>query len=639
MEALEPDDPRGIGSYRLLGRLGAGGMGRVYLGRSAGGRTVAVKLVHPHFALDREFRARFRREVEAARRVGGEWTAPVLDADPDAAQPWVATGYVAGPALADAVAEHGPLPVRSVRLLGRGLAQALTAVHAEGLVHRDVKPSNVLLTVEGPRLIDFGIVRATDGTASLTATGASVGSPGYMAPEQILGERVTGSADVFSLGATLAYAATGAAPFPGDSSAALLYKVVHEEPELGSLGGELRELVAACLAKDPAARPTPADIATTLSEGTGAGGGWLPTPVVEQIGQAAVALLHLESSPPAHAPEPGPSGPVAFSSPAVGVFGPPPEEGASAPGTALLQPSGPDPTRAESPRAVPPGYAAGAPQAPAAPPAPSGGAEQGRTVPAADAGWGPPAPHGTRSGPQPGTQPTQPLHPPFASAPSHPSGPYGDGVTAGAPRPGRRTSRTVAVAVTAAVAAAVLTVTGVLLLDRWPGQGGDAGDGPDASRSSSADDGADGSRAQPSPPGTGATTSPTAAAERAVTVPQAFIGTWAGDVEEPNAFSEHVLTVEFTGGKRNEEVARSTDHLALTTVDVKCHALGTLVSATDTSIRVRERVDPYHPSSPGQCLTSDVVWLFTLQDDGTLRYEPEGAAPGRRAGTLSRTDR
>lgn len=214
MQPLDPGEPQNIGAYRLLGRLGAGGMGRVYLGRSAGGRTVAVKVVHPHFALDEEFRARFRREVEAARRVGGQWTAPVLDADPEATVPWVATGYVAGPALSQAVTEHGPLPAHSVRVLGAGLAEALAAVHGLELVHRDVKPSNVLLTLDGPRLIDFGIARATDGTASLTSTGVSVGSPGYMSPEQILGRGVTGAADVFSLGAVLAYAATGLRPSP-----------------------------------------------------------------------------------------------------------------------------------------------------------------------------------------------------------------------------------------------------------------------------------------------------------------------------------------------------------------------------------------------------------------------------------------
>ncbi|MFE1881761.1 serine/threonine-protein kinase [Streptomyces diastatochromogenes] len=315
MEPLGADEPAAVGPYRLLGRLGSGGMGRVYLGRSAGGRTVAVKIVHPHFALDEEFRARFRREVEAARRVGGAWTAPVLDADPEAAVPWVATAYAAGPSLAAAVRDGGALPPHTVRTLGAGLAEALTAVHELGLVHRDVKPSNVLLTLDGPLLIDFGIARATDGTASLTSTGVSVGSPGYMSPEQILGKGVTGAADVFSLGAVLAYAATGEPPFPGDSSAALLYKVVHEEPELGDLTGELREAAAACLAKDPTARPTPAELARRLApEGAArlVTGGWLPGALVEQVSRSAVHLLNLETTESAR------SGPVRFSSPSVG---------------------------------------------------------------------------------------------------------------------------------------------------------------------------------------------------------------------------------------------------------------------------------------------------------------------------------
>ncbi|MGW0785820.1 serine/threonine-protein kinase [Streptomyces sp. NPDC002913] len=326
MQPLEAGEPHTIGAYRLLGRLGAGGMGRVYLGRSAGGRTVAVKVVHPHFALDEQFRARFRREVDAARRLGARWTAPVLDADPDAAVPWVATGYVAGPPLSDAVTRYGPLPEYAVRTLGAGLGEALDAVHAHGLVHRDVKPSNVLLALDGPRLIDFGIARALGATVSLTSTGVSVGSPGYMAPEQIRGLDISGAADVFSLGAVLAYAATGTAPFPGDSSAVLLYKVVHEEPELGDLEGELRELVAGCLAKDPAARPAPAELARRLAPGGAAAlvaPGWLPGPVVREVSRSAVALLDLE---PQDAPVQ--SGPVPFSNASLGAaplgtFGPP----------------------------------------------------------------------------------------------------------------------------------------------------------------------------------------------------------------------------------------------------------------------------------------------------------------------------
>ncbi|MER7773482.1 serine/threonine-protein kinase [Streptomyces sp. NPDC096191] len=357
MRPLEVDEPTAVGPYRLLGRLGSGGMGRVYLGRSAGGRTVAVKIVHPHFALDEEFRARFRREVDAARRVGGAWTAPVLDADPEARVPWVATAYAAGPSLTAAVADGGPLPVHSVRALGAGLGEALTAVHELCLVHRDVKPSNVLLTLDGPLLIDFGIARAIGGTsrtesgggtASLTSTGVSVGSPGYMSPEQILGKGVTGAADVFSLGAVLAFAATGTPPFPGDSSAALLYKVVHEEPRLDALDGDLRDLVAACLAKDPAARPAPGEVARRLApEGAArlVSGGWLPGALVERVSRSAVQLLNLEA---ADASKPGPvSGPVGFSSPSVGA--PDVNGGAADPGVFGPAPVMPTPTAANVP--------------------------------------------------------------------------------------------------------------------------------------------------------------------------------------------------------------------------------------------------------------------------------------------------
>ncbi|NUP18906.1 MAG: protein kinase, partial [Streptomyces sp.] len=357
MQPLGVDEPTAVGPYRLLGRLGSGGMGRVYLGRSSGGRTVAVKIVHPHFALDEEFRARFRREVEAARRVGGAWTVPVLDADPEAPVPWVATAYAAGPSLTAAVADAGgPLPAHTVRVLGAGLAEALAAVHELGLVHRDVKPSNVLLTLDGPLLIDFGIARATDGTASLTSTGVSIGSPGYMSPEQILGKGITGAADVFSLGAVLAYAANGEPPFSGDTSAALLYKVVHEEPELGPLEGELRELVADCLAKEPGARPTPGEVARRLAPDGAArsvAGGWLPGALVEQVSRGAVQLLNLEAGDDA------PSGPVPFSRQATaGEFGPPPVMPGAASGAVSPSASGAAfPAASEGPVVVPdPGH-------------------------------------------------------------------------------------------------------------------------------------------------------------------------------------------------------------------------------------------------------------------------------------------
>ncbi|MFL6113596.1 MAG: protein kinase domain-containing protein [Catenulispora sp.] len=300
MEPLTADDPQWIGQYRLLRRLGAGGMGRVYLGRTAGGRTVAVKCVHADYADDHEFRTRFRQEVAAARQVGGRWTAPVIDADTEGPRPWVATGYVAGPSLQAAVREFGPLPPSSVRALGAGLAEALGAVHRLGLVHRDVKPSNVLLALDGPRLIDFGITRALDAAAQLTRTGHVIGSPGYLSPEQAQGTTTGPAGDVFSLGAVLVFAATGTPPFgEHQPPATMLYRVLYEAPDLSRLSPELRPLLAACLAKNPAERPT----LDQLRAGLDAAGdpvrlgneGWLPSAISSSVGRLAVELLDLDS--------------------------------------------------------------------------------------------------------------------------------------------------------------------------------------------------------------------------------------------------------------------------------------------------------------------------------------------------------
>lgn len=298
VEPLDSTDPGAVGPYRLLARLGAGGMGLVYLARSAGGRTVAVKVVRPELAQDAEFRARFRREVAAAQAVEGAYTAPVVDADRDGPVPWLATAYVLGPSLTDAVGAHGPLPEASVRALGAGLAQALAAVHAAGLVHRDLKPSNVLLAADGPRVIDFGIARALDGD-SMTRTGIVVGSPGFMCPEQASGKPMGPAGDVFSLGAVLVYAATGHGPFESESGAAAqLYKVVHDQPELDALPASLRPVVAACLAKDPSRRPSPDQVAGMLVPG-GVGAalrdGWLPAPVASALAQHAALVMDMET--------------------------------------------------------------------------------------------------------------------------------------------------------------------------------------------------------------------------------------------------------------------------------------------------------------------------------------------------------
>ena len=279
MRELQPGDPQLIGPYRLRGRLGAGGMGRVYLGLSPGGRAVAVKVIRADLAQDAEFRARFRREVAVARKVSGLFTAPVIDADVDGPVPWLATAYVPGPSLADAVSEHGPLPAASVLALARGLAEGLSAIHAAGVVHRDLKPANVLLAEDGPRVIDFGISRAVEASA-LTHTRLVVGSPGFTSPEQAEGQEVGPPSDIFSLGAVLAFAATSQGPFGSGSTPALVYRVVHGGPQLDLVPAEVRSLAERCLAKDPALRPTAADL---LAAAAHPAAGWLPTPVTRAM--------------------------------------------------------------------------------------------------------------------------------------------------------------------------------------------------------------------------------------------------------------------------------------------------------------------------------------------------------------------
>jgi Protein kinase domain len=307
MDALQPGDPELVGQDRLLHRLGSGGMGRVYLGQSPGGVMVAVKLIRPDLAGNADFRRRFAQEVEAAKRVSGPFTAPVIDADPDGPQPWLVTGYVAGPSLADAVASHGPFSVTSVRTLAAGLAGGLGTVHAAGLVHRDLKPSNVVLAIDGPRIIDFGISWAAD-SAWLSSHDRVVGSPGFMSPEQAAGHDVGPAADNFSLGGVLAFAASGRPPFGTGPAPALLYRVVYGSASLGHVPAELRPVIERCLAKDPAARPTTGDLLDDLGSAARSGD-WLSryAPFF-RIQQAAVGA---GSVPPADGSRPARRRPLA----------------------------------------------------------------------------------------------------------------------------------------------------------------------------------------------------------------------------------------------------------------------------------------------------------------------------------------
>jgi serine/threonine protein kinase len=259
VEPLAGDDPRQVGGFRLQARLGAGGMGRVYLGYSPGGRPVAVKVVHPDLARDPEFMQRFRREVAAAQAVSDAYTAAVVGAGPDDTPPWLATTFVPGPPLADLIGKAGPLSEDAVWRLAGGLAEALQAIHAQGLVHRDLKPGNILIAADGPRVIDFGISRTTSGTV-VTATHTTIGTPAYMSPEQAQGLPVGPSSDIFSLGSVLAFAATGVSPFGGGEAFSVGFRVVHGEPDLTRVPASLRPLIDACLTKDPGARPVLAQL-------------------------------------------------------------------------------------------------------------------------------------------------------------------------------------------------------------------------------------------------------------------------------------------------------------------------------------------------------------------------------------------
>ncbi|MFJ9680149.1 protein kinase [Streptomyces sp. NPDC101194] len=519
MEKLGPADPQRIGSYRLLGRLGAGGMGQVYLARSDRGRTVAIKLVRGDLAEQQEFRDRFRQEVRAARQVGSAWTAPVLDADTEAAVPWVATGYVAGPSLQATVTgragapvgtasgAYGPLPERSVHILGAGLTHALQAIHAAGLVHRDLKPSNILLTIDGPRVIDFGIAHALDTVTDggLTRTGALLGSPGFMAPEQVRGERVTPACDVFCLGSVLAYASTGRQPFgTSDSGAhAQMFRIAQEEPDLTGVPVDLVELVRDCLHKDPAARPTTDAILERLADGDTAEP-WLPGALIAQLGRHAVELLDSEDPQETAGPDPVPGkAPAAPAPPADHPAPEPPAGTVRTPPTTVGTPSSASPLG--PPR---PSSSYGCPQQP-----PAG---QGR------------AGHGH---PQHNPQQPPPQHQ-FGATPAY--GPFHPGA---APQPGPEPARRGQAATIALIVIAIVVAIGAggsvyaLMSDKGPV--------PEPSPTTSSDSpGTD----DPSPPDADA--SPSDKKNSDGPVPAGYLGTWSGSIDNAAGRSTRQLVIK-----------------------------------------------------------------------------------------------
>ncbi|WP_327710535.1 serine/threonine protein kinase [Streptomyces sp. NBC_00464] len=324
--------PASIGGYAVERQLGAGGMGVVYLARSRGGRAVAVKVARSELATDPHFRERFRAEVEAARSVGGFHTAQVVDADPDAAAPWLATAYVPGPTLSALIEAEGPMGEALLRQLGAALAEALAAIHRCGLVHRDLKPGNIIIASDGPRVLDFGIARALESTR-LTATGMAFGTPGFLAPEQAQGQEVGGAADVFALGAVLVAAAGGSA-FGAGTPMGLMYRSVHETPDLAALPEGLRPIVASCLAKEPAQRPTPEGLLDLFAAGGAAHPPTLAAPPPPSYAPSNAAPWQWNQAPadaaPGSAPVPGPVPGPGFGPGFAPAFSP---AGQAAPGT------------------------------------------------------------------------------------------------------------------------------------------------------------------------------------------------------------------------------------------------------------------------------------------------------------------
>ncbi|MER5895064.1 protein kinase [Streptomyces sp. NPDC001876] len=633
MEKLGSGDPQRIGAYRLLGRLGAGGMGQVYLARSERGRTVAIKLVRPDLAEVQQFRDRFRQEVLAGRRVGGAWTAPVLDADIDAPVPWVATGYVAGPSLQRTVSgvpgapvaasgAYGPLPARTVRILGAGLASALQDIHRAGLIHRDLKPSNVLLTIDGPRVIDFGIARALDTVTDggLTRTGALIGSPGFMAPEQVRGERVTAACDVFCLGSVLAYASTGRLPFGvADSGVhALMFRIAQEDPDLTGVPADLVELIRDCLAKDPAARPSTDSVLERLG-GPETGEPWLPGALIAQLGRHAVELL--DSEDPEEGPAPSPGGPVPPAPPATPPTPqlPPGQAPQLPPGqvqapqpapgrTAQLPPAqvqAPRPAPGQAPQ-LPPNHPVHTQPTmvgpPAPPPAqtplpPAYGYPQQQPAP----GYGHTQPPAQGYGPVPAYGATPPYGPPHYLAPP------------AAPEPERRRSAGSTVLL---VAVALLVAVGVgWSVYAFMKDGGghttsspDPGPEPTSSRSASPSPSApDPSPSADEKSGEGA-------------VPTGYLGTWSGTIDSASGQSTRQLVIQ--QGEVGDTVLSLTAEGPLDTGgSYRCVFQAPLRSEPSSGSPVSIGPSTVTVGEPMASCTPGKPTVLTLLPDGTLRRE------------------
>ncbi|MET8838964.1 protein kinase [Streptomyces rubiginosohelvolus] len=574
MDKLGPDDPHRIGAYRLLGRLGEGGMGQVFLARSDRGRTVALKLVRRELAERPEFRARFRQEVHAAHRVGGAWTAPVLDSDTEAPVPWVATGYVAGPSLQRIVSgrpgapvtasgAYGPLPARSVRFLGSGLAHALQHIHGAGLIHRDLKPSNVLMTIDGPRVIDFGIARALESVADgdLTRTGVLVGSPGFMAPEQVRGERVTTACDVFCLGSVLAYAASGRLPFGTAESGgvhALMFRIAQEDPDLTGVPEELAGVVRDCLAKDPAARPGTDEILARLGEAD-ADEPWLPATLLAQLGRQAVGLLDAEDPEEPEAP------------------GKP--EAPGRPG---------NPRGSESP------WGSESPRGPESPQAP----ETART---------PVRPQGPAGPAAPPSGPHTLASPPWPPTPAYPSAPIPPAHFAPTPPPPTRERRS-AGATVALIAVAVVVAIGaggsVYAFMKGDGPGTTASPGP----SGSADTGSGGNGQQ-------------GGGQEAV--PEGFLGTWSGSIPGEQGSSTRTLTIR-QGDVGDQVLALTAEGPLASGSTYHCEFNAPLADSPAGDGPVRIGPSTVSSGSPAASCSPGKPTELTLLPDGTLRRTTTG---------------